>query len=216
MTRDLGISYNSRNHKTMKLIIGLGNPGKEYEATRHNCGFRVLDAIAATKEVLFSEKKEWQSAVTEITIDGHKALLVKPQTYMNRSGETVQKIMNFYKLEPEDTWIVADELDLPVGTVRVRHEGSSAGHNGLQSIIDTLGTDQFSRIRVGIKPLAWEGETEPPTHEPEALAFVLQSFTSREESIVERVIAQTASYITHALEQDRLEARTIQIDIANL
>ncbi|MGL5978550.1 MAG: aminoacyl-tRNA hydrolase [Erysipelotrichaceae bacterium] len=133
----------------MKLIVGLGNPGKEYERTRHNAGFMVLDALAGAWNLNISTKK-FKGLLAETNIKGQKVILLKPQTYMNLSGESVRAVADFYNLEEEDILIIYDDLDLPVGKLRLREKGSAGGQNGVKSIIAHLGTQTFPRIRVGI------------------------------------------------------------------
>lgn len=133
----------------MKLIVGLGNPGKEYEMTRHNSGFCVLDAIAKDCNVDIAQKK-FKAFIANTNIGGEKVILMKPQTYMNLSGEAVQEAMNFYKLTPKDILVIYDDLDLPVGKIRLRAQGSAGGQNGMKNIIRHIGTQEFDRIRVGI------------------------------------------------------------------
>jgi PTH1 family peptidyl-tRNA hydrolase len=133
----------------MKLVIGLGNPGAEYERTRHNVGFRVVDKLAAKHGWKWSERRS-RAVLASGTIGSEKVVLVKPLTFMNLSGQTVGELVRWYKLSPEDVLVVYDELDLPVGKIRLRAEGSAAGHNGLRDIIAHLHTNQFPRLRVGI------------------------------------------------------------------
>lgn len=133
----------------MKLIVGLGNPGDEYKNTRHNCGFMVLDKVL--KELnLTLDKKKYKSLYTAYNHKGEKILFVEPQTYMNLSGEAVSKFVNFYNLTSEDILVIHDDLDLPVGKLRLRKSGSSAGQKGMGNIIDLLNTKDIKRIRVGI------------------------------------------------------------------
>lgn len=133
----------------MKLIAGLGNPGKEYENTRHNAGFRVLDAIAKECGVSCDTKK-FKALITQTMIANEKVLLMKPQTYMNLSGEAVAEAMRFYQINASDILIIYDDMDLPVGKIRLREKGSAGGQNGMKNIIQHLHTQEFPRIRVGI------------------------------------------------------------------
>lgn len=133
----------------MKLVIGLGNPGAEYERTRHNVGFRVVDKLAAKHGWKWNERRS-RAVLASGTIGSEKVVLVKPLTFMNLSGQTVGELVRWYKLSPADVLVVNDELDLPVGKIRLRAEGSAAGHNGLRDIIAHLHTNQFPRLRVGI------------------------------------------------------------------
>ena len=133
----------------MKLIVGLGNPGAEYERTRHNVGFRVVDKLAAKHGWKWNERRS-RAVLASGTIGTEKVVLAKPLTFMNLSGQTVGELVRWYKVPPEDLLIVHDELDLPVGKIRLRARGSAAGHNGLKDIIAHLHTDQFPRLRIGI------------------------------------------------------------------
>jgi len=141
------------------LIVGLGNPGKKYKQTRHNVGFMVIDAL----------KKK---------ISGKNIVLLKPQTFMNNSGKTVKKIIRNLKFEIRNLVVIHDDIDLPLGTIRVSKNVGSAGHKGVQSIIDELGTQNFTRIRIGIQP--------KPKKPKDVEKFVLQKFTKGEEKIIEK------------------------------
>ena len=137
----------------MKLIVGLGNPGRDYEGTRHNIGFMVVDAIADGVSHT-SWREDYKAEICSCTIEGEKVLLVKPQTFMNLSGESVGPLMRYYKLTPEDVYVIYDDMDLPVGKLRIRPNGSAGGHNGIKSMISHLGTDAFPHFRFGIgRPL---------------------------------------------------------------
>lgn len=126
------------------LIVGLGNPGAEYEGNRHNIGFMVLDVLAS------DWRKKYQGLIAETDIDGHRVLLLKPQTYMNKSGQSVAAAANFYKIPPERILVLHDELDLPLGKMKVKQGGGAAGHNGLKSIDADLGSQIYHRARIGI------------------------------------------------------------------
>ncbi|MBO0778111.1 MAG: aminoacyl-tRNA hydrolase [Ktedonobacteraceae bacterium] len=132
----------------MKLVVGLGNPGAQYERTRHNVGFRCVDKLAAQQG--WKWERRGRAMLASGTIGQEKVLLVKPITYMNNSGEAVREVVSYYKIPPEDVLVIYDELDLPVGRVRLRANGSAAGHNGMSSVIRHLHTNQFPRLRVGI------------------------------------------------------------------
>ncbi len=135
----------------MKLIIGLGNPGTEYDCTRHNFGFTVIDKLAQKYDAKFNMNKKFKAEMAETFIDGEKIILVKPQTFMNKSGISVQEVMSYYNITTDRVWVIYDDIDLELGSVRVRTTGSSAGHKGVQSIIDNIGTQEFPRFRLGIK-----------------------------------------------------------------
>jgi len=130
----------------MKAIVGLGNPGREYAGTRHNIGFEVIDEVARRWNVRL---RPWKSAADLAVVTGRSAVLVEPQTFMNLSGDAVGRVAAFHKLEPADVLVVVDEVQLPLGRIRLRRSGSSGGHNGLQSIIHHIGTE-FPRLRIGV------------------------------------------------------------------
>ena len=153
------------------LIVGLGNPGKKYEGTRHNAGFAVVEALAAEYGVKVDRVK-FKSLCGEAVIGGKKVLLVMPQTFMNNSGEAVGEAAAFYKLPPEKVLVVCDDISLPVGTIRLRRKGSDGGQRGLRSIITLMGSDAFPRIKVGV------GQKPHPDYD--LAAWVLSKFTKDE------------------------------------
>lgn len=137
----------------MKVFVGLGNPGAKYINTRHNAGFLALDAFALLAKVEI-DKSDFKSLYTSFVYEGERIILVKPQTFMNLSGQAVVQVMNFYKVNIEDLVVIYDDMDLSPGNIRLKEEGSSGGQNGMQNIIDLLGSQNFKRIRIGIgKPL---------------------------------------------------------------
>ena len=133
----------------MKIFAGLGNPGREYAQTKHNVGFMLLDALAA-KLGIASWREDFESLIATTNIGGEKILLVKPQTYMNESGRAIAPLMNYYKVDIADLTVAYDDMDLPAGSIRIRKQGSSGGHNGMKSIIAHLGTEKVARIRIGV------------------------------------------------------------------
>ena len=142
----------------MYIIVGLGNPGKEYEGTRHNVGFHTLDRIADKYKIDISEKKH-KALIGKGYIDGQKAVLVKPQTYMNLSGESVRSVIDYYKVdETQELIVIYDDVSMDVGKIRIRKKGSAGGHNGIKNIIAHLGHDVFLRIKVGVgeKPKGYD------------------------------------------------------------
>lgn len=162
----------------MKLIIGLGNPGTQYENTRHNAGFLCLDYLAKEWDFgNFSEDKKTSALIANGSIEEEKVMLVKPLTFMNDSGRAVEALLQFYKLSPADMSIIHDDLDIAPGTYRTTDSSRAAGHNGVQDIIEKLGTQDFFRIRLGIgRPTPTEeGGVCMPSHD-----FVLQKFTEDE------------------------------------
>ncbi len=133
----------------MYLIAGLGNPGKEYEGTRHNVGFETLDVLADKYSIDIREKA-FKGLIGKGVIDGNKVILVKPQTYMNLSGECIRQVMDYYKVDPSDFIVIYDDISLVPGGIRIRKKGSAGGHNGIKNIIAHLGTQEFARVRIGV------------------------------------------------------------------
>lgn len=131
------------------MIVGLGNPGREYATTRHNLGFMVVDEIAR-RHAATKLRGRFRAELSEVFLTGEKVILLKPQTYMNLSGVAVREAARWYRIAPSDTLVVADDIDLPFGTIRMRASGGSGGHNGLKSIFAELGTDEVPRLRIGI------------------------------------------------------------------
>ena len=132
----------------MKLIVGLGNPDKKYENTRHNCGFRAIDFYAAKNNLVF--KNKYNSLYSEQIINNEKVIFVKPQTYMNLSGNAVRQFVKFFNLDIKDLLIIYDDVDFEIGTFKIKRGGSSGGHNGMNNIIDNLHTNDIQRVRIGI------------------------------------------------------------------
>ncbi len=168
----------------MKLIIGLGNPGKKYEKTRHNIGFRVVSELASRFQAVFEKKEKLSAEVALLESRGQKILLAKPQTFMNESGRAVAKLLKYYKLPIINLLIIHDEIDLPFGTMRLSQGSGSAGHKGTESIINTMGQN-FSRLRMGI-------ENRAISRVPDTEAYVLQNFTPEEEQILKNKIIPEA------------------------
>jgi PTH1 family peptidyl-tRNA hydrolase len=177
----------------MKLIIGLGNPGDKYEKTRHNLGFQVIDELKKNLEFrTWNLTKKFNALISEGTFNHQKIILAKPQTFMNNSGQAVRALTDYYKISPEDILIIHDDIDLPLEEIRIQKGRGSAGHKGVQSIIDQLGTKDFIRMRIGIRP------NEAPK-KINAEQFVLQKFTAEEEKIIQPTIKKAAQMIVAAL-----------------
>ena len=167
----------------MYIVAGLGNPGNEYQMTRHNIGFEVIDYLAEQYNVKVNKLK-FKSLYGETNLGGEKVYLVKPQTYMNLSGEAIREFCAFYKIPSENVIIINDDISLEAGKVRIRRKGSAGGHNGLKSIIYQLGTDEFPRIKMGVGA---------PKHEGYDLAdYVLGRFTKDEIPILEDAIIRAS------------------------
>lgn len=179
----------------MKWIVGLGNPGDQYAKTRHNVGFMLVDELSQ-KWGIPLVKEQHRALIGEGVIDGQKVLLVKPMTYMNLSGEAVGALYRWYKAPLDTLLVVYDDMDLPLGMLRLRLQGSAGGHNGMKSIIQHLGTSAFKRLRIGIG--------RPPAG-TEVVQYVLQPFTDEEKVVVQEALAVAAeaveSWLTQPFEQ---------------
>ena len=167
----------------MKVVVGLGNPGREYAATRHNLGFMVADAVGRAIGAT-PARPRFKSELAEGLRNGEKVILVKPQTYMNLSGHPVREVMSWYRVPRENVMVVLDDLDIPFGTIRMRADGGSGGHNGLGHIIEQLGSKQVARLRVGIG----RGPSS-------ATAQVLSRFSAAEEAELAAVVAAAADCV---------------------
>lgn|SRR5699024_1148136 len=166
----------------MKCVIGLGNPGRKYEKTRHNVGFFVIDELIDRHNLDFSKSKfKCDYAIEHIGTE--KVLFIKPQTFMNLSGEGVRPLLDFYKVAVEDIVVTYDDLDLPTGKIRLREKGGHGGHNGIRSLIEHLGTKEFKRIRIGVGR---------PTNNTPVVKYVLQPFQKEEEADVDLAVQLAA------------------------
>ncbi|WP_101847140.1 aminoacyl-tRNA hydrolase [Halobacillus sp. Marseille-P3879] len=165
----------------MKCIVGLGNPGKKYEKTRHNIGFMILDELAEQNQWTISQEK-FRGHYTVEHVGGEKILLLKPQTYMNLSGESLRLFMDYYDIEEEDILVIYDDLDLPPGKIRLRQKGGHGGHNGIRNIIDHLGTKDFNRLRVGVGR---------PVGSTTVVDYVLSSFSKEQQEAVREAVIQS-------------------------
>ncbi|MBZ4333291.1 aminoacyl-tRNA hydrolase [Corallococcus interemptor] len=169
----------------MKLICGLGNPGREYERHRHNVGFMVVDALLARARAELTQDK-FQARVGQGSLGGERILFVEPQTYMNLSGRSVAEAARFYKIAVQDVLVVHDELDLPFGRLQLKAGGGAGGHNGLKSMVQCLGEDAFIRVRVGI------GKPEGPNAKERVAGYVLSNFDDGERRQLEELIGKAA------------------------
>lgn len=179
----------------MYIIVGLGNPSKEYERTRHNAGFSVIDVLADRYDIGVTERKH-RAFFGKGLIEGHKVILAKPQTYMNLSGESVRSLVDYYKTEPEELIIIYDDISLAPGQLRIRAKGSAGGHNGIKNIIAHLGTQEFARIKVGIgsKP-----------RNMDLADYVLSRFSKGEQELMDQAYQQAAKAAV-AMMTDGLDA----------
>ncbi len=176
---------------SLKVLVGLGNPGARYGSTRHNVGFWVMDSVALKLGIRMSSHK-FHGILGEGRVSGEKILLVKPQTFMNRSGQCVLSIMNFFQLPLGELLVVYDELALDVGRIRIKGKGSAGGHNGMKSIIESLQSDAFSRLRIGI------GKTPPFM---DAADYVLQTPGKAEREILQKSVITGTSVCLSWLEE---------------
>ena len=177
----------------MKVIIGLGNPGKKYEKTRHNIGFIAVDNLRK-KMNISDEREKFQALVSEKNIDGEKVIFLKPQTFMNLSGNSVIEIVNFYKLDPKkDIIVIYDDMDLSFGNIRIREKGSSGGHNGIKSIISHIG-EEFIRIKCGIG-----------AKEKDAVEHVLGEFNQTEQKDLDEILEKINNCVIEMLSVQNLD-----------
>ncbi|MGI9243262.1 MAG: aminoacyl-tRNA hydrolase [Verrucomicrobiales bacterium] len=181
----------------LRLVVGLGNPGAKYANTRHNVGFLIIERLASDAHEPFEQSKRW---VAEIARFGQGSYLVKPQTYMNLSGEAVAKIAHFYRIAPAEILVIYDDIALPLGRLRIRGKGSAGGHNGMKSLIQHLGTDQFPRLRVGI------GNSDLPG---EMVDHVLGKFSNSERSELEKAVDRAVLATCHIRDHGLQDAMTV-------
>jgi peptidyl-tRNA hydrolase, PTH1 family len=174
----------------MKLIVGLGNPDKKYKSTRHNLGFMAVENICQQVSGLWELKPSKESKICRTKLADQDVIFLQPQTYMNESGKSVSEIVNLYKIATADIWVIHDDLDLPVGQARLSKNSSAAGHRGVQSIIDNLGTKDFYRFRIGIGK---------PTDQKPTEDYVLEKFNTNEEVLIKEIINKTVKLITDSV-----------------
>ena len=180
------------------LLVCLGNPGKQYENTRHNIGFMTADEIERRSGVKIN-KLRYRALTGEVKLAGERVLVMKPQTYMNLSGEAVKLAGAFYKIPPERVIVISDDVSLPLGKLRIRANGSAGGHNGLKNIIAHLGTDAFPRIKVGV------GAPAHPEHE--MVDWVIGNFTPAEKKVVAEAVGKAADAVECLIEKGVSEAQ---------
>ena len=176
----------------MYIIVGLGNPGKQYENTRHNVGFNVIDILAEEYGISVTKMKH-KALIGEGRVGTEKVVLVKPVTYMNLSGESLAEIYNFYKVETSNIVVIYDDIDLDVGKIRIRKKGSGGTHNGMRSIIKCLGSNEFPRVRVGISK---------PKNGQDLADFVLSRFAKEDEKALHESFENAVAAVDCAIRQD--------------
>jgi len=181
----------------MKLIIGLGNPGRGYANNRHNIGFTCLNYFTRTQGIRF-DKKQGKARIGTGEVAGVKVAVARPQTYMNRSGESVSRLIKRFDINLDDLLVIHDDLDLPLGKIRIRQGGGSGGHKGIESITSSLGSQDFLRLRVGVgRPTATEGSIE--ISDADIIAYVLSDFTPDQKQIITTVISRVSEAIYYLL-----------------
>lgn len=179
--------YTLGQNKTV-LIVGLGNPGKEYDGTRHNIGFEAVDRFVSDHDFpVWIEKKDLKCQITHTQLGESKVIVIKPTTYMNLSGEAVQAVVHFYKINPEYIAVVHDELDIPFGQIRTRVGGSSAGHNGVKSVTQHMG-EQYGRVRIGIGPKLHDKQ--------DSADFVLAKFSNDEQEQLKNLTREVSAVLS--------------------
>jgi PTH1 family peptidyl-tRNA hydrolase len=180
-----------RPHPDLQLVVGLGNPGDKYAATRHNVGFMALDRLAATAGARFRHQAKLSGLLAEVGHGPNRLRLLKPQTYMNDSGRSIRAALDWFSLEPSQLLVVVDDMDLPLGRLRLRAAGSAGGHNGLRSTISHLGSQQFPRLRIGIGAPA----TEPAERRARTVGHVLGRFSTAEQPLLDAVLSEVEAGI---------------------
>jgi len=180
----------------MKIIIGLGNPGEKYENTRHNIGFEVINKLT---EATWKFNKKFNAEISEGKIYGEKIVLLKPQTFMNNSGQAVAAATSFYKIKPAGILTIHDDIDLPLGKIRIKKDGSSGGHRGVESIIASLGSKNFTRLKIGVAP-----DKRPKNFD--AANFVLKKFGKAEEKTLAETIKKATEAVAMILDKNTEKA----------
>lgn len=175
------------------IIVGLGNPGKEYEYSRHNAGFLCLD-ILCNKYSLKTDRVKYRALTCTGEIDGHACLVMRPQTFMNNSGEAVKEAADFYKIPPEKVVVIYDDISLPTGTLRIRKKGSAGGHNGIKSIISQLGSDCFPRIKIGVGDRADKDD--------DLKDYVLGRFSKQDLETMKKTMEKAVEALPYILNED--------------
>ena len=188
----------------IRLIVGLGNPGREYEGNRHNVGFWWVDELACIQNVYFKRENKFHGEIARSNLHGHEVWLIKPQTFMNKSGRSVGAIAQFYKIEPRQILVVHDELDLPSGVARLKVGGGHGGHNGLKDTIAHLGAKDFWRLRIGIGH---------PGERNEVSNYVLGNPRSEERKLIDEAM-EKAQGVAHLIIEGKLEAAMLKLHSA--
>ncbi len=175
------------------IIAGLGNPEKKYELTRHNAGFLCLD-IMSNKYGFKTDRLKFKSLCADTVINGHRCLILRPQTYMNNSGEALKEAASFYKIPPEKCIVIFDDIDIPPGALRIRRKGSAGSHNGVKSIVNHLGSENFPRIKIGV------GSKPHPDYDLKD--YVLSSFSKQEQAMMKETMSKACEAVEYILDGD--------------
>ncbi|MCK4262026.1 aminoacyl-tRNA hydrolase [bacterium] len=175
----------------MKAVVGLGNPGRKFKDTRHNVGFKVIDELASSAHLVLKGRAH-TCLFGRGNIDGEKVILAKPLTYVNRSGEPIKSLVRYYRIPFPDLLVIYDDADLELGHIRIRSKGSSGGHQGMESIISSLGSTDFPRVRIGIR-----GKGRPQ----ELADYVLTNFNKKEKAVISEVVARAAEAVKFILRE---------------
>lgn len=192
--------------QTPKLLVGLGNPGRKYDRTRHNIGFEVIDALANAWSIQLADNKRFQGSVGETrTPSGERLILLKPTTYMNLSGQSIRAVIDWYKLLPADVLVIYDDMDLPIGKLRIRISGSAGGHNGMKSTIAHLGTQDFPRLRLGISRV----ETIDNQVDKAVVSHVLGKFTPDERKVMNAAVTLAEDAVEFSLRKGMERAMSL-------
>jgi PTH1 family peptidyl-tRNA hydrolase len=187
--------------ENLRLIVGLGNPGRQYAKTRHNAGFMVLDRLAERWKADWTNEKKFTARVAHVDRDGQRLILCQPQTFMNASGETAGAVAAYYQVALERILVVVDDADLPLGAIRLRADGSSGGHHGLESIEQHLASRQFARLRIGI------GRQDPVVRQ--ITGHVLSDFSRAERELMDKVLARACDQIECWMREGILQAMNL-------
>jgi peptidyl-tRNA hydrolase, PTH1 family len=187
----------------ISLIVGLGNPGAKYDRTRHNIGFDLIDRLAKRWQIPLTEQRRFHGELGEGMVAGQRMRLLKPNTFMNKSGQSVRAVLDWYKLLPQQVLVLYDDMDLPVGRLRIRLSGSAGGHNGMKSLIAHLGTQDFPRLRIGISKAAEAGAVK------DTISHVLGKFAPEELRILPEVLDMAADAVELALRQGTEKAMSL-------
>ncbi len=193
----------------MKIILGLGNPGKKYENTRHNVGFEVVNLLAEKLSLNLKLDKKFSAKTAQSKINSTKFILTQPQKFMNLSGIVAKSLSSYYDIDAKNLWVITDDINLALGEIRIRHKGSSGNHNGLQSIIDNIKSEDFIRIRLGVASLETRPETAAKMETKISQKnFVLSRFKKAELVIIKKTIQKTITITLESLKKNKIQSHT--------